>query len=170
MRFTLGRFDSLAIGAFAATIPLHSVIAQRRIVHLTVILSVPSLGLLALSVLAPSMRPAVLCFGSSVFAGSFAGLVFLASARGLPIWLMAALESPVLGRIGKYSYGIYLFHLPLVRLSGRISAVLGLSISTLHGKLTWIAVMCLTSYAAAFLSWHIWERQFLRFKTRFTAS
>ena len=167
LKFTLARFDSLAIGALAATFSLDSLVDRRWIRRGTLPCLISSLALLAFCRLDSTARPSVICFGSPAFAGAFAGFVFLAAARALPRGAMTLLESRGLGRIGKYSYGMYLFHLPLLRISPRITSALGIPLSTFHGKIIWMVAMSLVAYTAAWVSWNVYERQFLRLKVLF---
>jgi peptidoglycan/LPS O-acetylase OafA/YrhL len=165
--FTLGRIDSLAIGALLATYSLSSESISSTVVRITVPMCFASIALLTMARVMPDTRPAVLCFGYPIFAGAFGGFVYLASARALPDLAIKVLESPILESFGKYSYGIYLFHLPLQRVSPGLVRVLKIDMVTFAGKLEWIGSMIAVAYTVAFLSWNVYERQFLRLRKYF---
>ena len=84
-------------------------------------------------------------------------------------WLAAHLSSRVLRFFGKYSYGLYVLH-PLVYASVRrcwaddgLPAIAG---SLLPGHLAFAATAMSASVIAALLSWHLWEKHWLRLKER----
>jgi peptidoglycan/LPS O-acetylase OafA/YrhL len=92
------------------------------------------------------------------------GYSALAVALGGGVLYAATSRSIILGSVplrtlGKYSYGLYVLHYPIVialRLSGRVSE-----------GWTFAAVMIPLSLAAAYLSYHLLESPFLRLKDRF---
>jgi peptidoglycan/LPS O-acetylase OafA/YrhL len=67
--------------------------------------------------------------------------------------------------IGRYSYAIYLFHLPIIRYSALHYMPLLKWGQTRH------AIFFVSSFAAAFvaafLSWHLFEKHFLKLKSLF---
>jgi peptidoglycan/LPS O-acetylase OafA/YrhL len=73
--------------------------------------------------------------------------------------------------LGTYSYALYLFHLP-IRAAIR-DVVYGpdqfflLGGSQLPGQLLFYALALTASFAAALLSWHLYEKQFLKLKVFF---
>jgi peptidoglycan/LPS O-acetylase OafA/YrhL len=87
-------------------------------------------------------------------------------------WAGRLLTMGPLRNLGRYSYGLYVYHPILMPLVAWI--VLRLSDSTpfggLHptiGLLSRIALICGGSYAMAWSSWHFYEKHFLRFKRYF---
>lgn len=78
------------------------------------------------------------------------------------------LRSRALRFFGKYGYGLYVFHVPLIP----VVALVGLTPlnlvawigSGLGGALVYITAMMAISTVAALISWHAWEKQFLKFK------
>jgi peptidoglycan/LPS O-acetylase OafA/YrhL len=72
--------------------------------------------------------------------------------------------------LGKYSYAIYVFHLPLCFLVGKIfkpSDIIKIMGSELLGQGLFFLVVSATSFIAAVLSWHLFENQFLKLKRFF---
>ena len=165
--FKLVRFDSLAIGALLATYSLDSTVVRRRSLLVGAASATASAIALILSRLAPETRPSVLCFGYPIFAATFAAIIFLAAARTMNETALNVLDWAPLRSVGKYSYGIYLLHLPILRTSAWVSRALHIYTDTLRGKLGWISVFCVLSYLLAYASWNLYERQFLRLKKYF---
>jgi peptidoglycan/LPS O-acetylase OafA/YrhL len=168
--FRLARFDSLAIGGLLATFSLESTVVRNRAKIVAGVGGALSIAILALSRVMPNSRPSVLCFGYPLFAVTFSAIVFLAAARALHPTVLRVLNWPVLRNIGKYSYGIYLFHIPILRASGWVAPFLGIRTSTFGGKLSWIIVHSVLAYLVAYASWNLYERRFLRLKMYFLPS
>ncbi len=71
--------------------------------------------------------------------------------------------------IGKYSYGMYIFHKPLHDFLG---APLALKFNTSQSVLLstiYIVISTCVIFAAAFISWHLFEKHFLKMKQFFVA-
>ena len=85
--------------------------------------------------------------------------------RGRPMQRLLSLRA--LRFMGKYSYGIYVIHLPLhAFLGAALAGALGLA--TLRaGALYYLLVLSGISIACAVVSYHVLERPFLRMKNRF---
>ncbi|HEX9247481.1 MAG TPA: acyltransferase [bacterium] len=77
---------------------------------------------------------------------------------------------PGLRLLGRYSYGFYVFHLPIIWVTrnflnaASLPAVAG---SELPGQLLFTAVVAAASLGAAALSWHLYESRFLKLKVLF---
>lgn len=84
--------------------------------------------------------------------------------------LRTLLTRPILTRLGKYSYAIYLLHMPLRDLlrdhvfAGGLPRVAGSQIPV--QLLLMVACVTLT-YLVSLASWHVFEKHFLRLKDRF---
>ena len=76
-------------------------------------------------------------------------------------------NSRLLRFFGKYSYGLYVFHYPLIPVlilffpMERITACFG---SVFLGKIAYIAAAIAASLVLAMLSWHLYEKHFLKLK------
>lgn len=152
------RFDGLAIGSLIA-------LAYRRGFSPR-----PSRALLAAAVIAPlcalaamqwsgltPIKPLTALVGPTMFAAS-SGLLLIAilTHRGQPV--TALLRHPVLLRLGKVSYGGYLFHLPAL---GLFTAALGRAGYSVPSS--WrIPVALLLTWFAAQASWRWIEAPCLR--------
>ena len=80
------------------------------------------------------------------------------------------LESRFLRAIGRYSYGLYVVHVPMIPvlyLLGLTPATIGAHIGTFAGFVAYSVIATSASFALAWLSWHIYEKRFLYFKRYF---
>jgi len=174
--FTLGRLDVLAAGAFVALAGESSrgnqgLLPARRILVIT---GVAWLGLAIWRGGTFNMDPVILTVGLSLVAIHFAALI--AVIRTLPPdhWLVKLLSSKLLGAFGKYSFAIYLVHMPLSAMVRDTlyhpHQFLTLWGSKLPGQLLFYVGTTLLVFIIAFASWHLWEKHFLKLKKSFTSS
>ena len=79
-------------------------------------------------------------------------------------------SSPQLHWLGKYSYGIYVFANLLIPLLAPLMTAAGLATALgnpLAGQLGYLAIMSAATAAAALISWHAYEKHFLKLKCYF---
>ena len=150
-RITLFRIDTLAFGALCA-------------------LLVRDPGRLRLAMQArptSSYLPPMNVIGFTSLAILFAYFILWAIAGGAG--LRAVLRSGPLRSIGKYSYAMYIFHVPIVALLRRASDLARTLNPLAFGTLlaVEIAAAAALSYVAGFISWRLFENRFLQLKSRF---
>jgi peptidoglycan/LPS O-acetylase OafA/YrhL len=169
---TPARLDTLAAGALVAawvrgpTGLLGLVPPARRILVASLLL------LLGAFVwrrgLDPSVDPWVYTLGFSVLVAFFAALLVLALAAPPGSALFRFFSHPAMRTFGKYSYAIYLFHLPLRALlrdtvygPDRFLTLFG---SQIPGQLLFYVAATLLTLPVAMASWHLFEKHFLKLK------
>jgi peptidoglycan/LPS O-acetylase OafA/YrhL len=113
----------------------------------------------------PGMDPVVQTLGYATLAVLFASVLVLAVEARPGSVLARGLSHPTLRTLGKYSYALYLFHLPLRALIrdtvyGRedFPTLLG---SLIPGQILFYALSSALALAAAWLSWQLFEKHFL---------
>ena len=170
---TPGRVDGLAVGAFVA-LAVRAPGGLERLGRAAPVVVGASLAVLAgiaahaggLHALDAGVQSA----GFTALASLWGGVLVLAltSAR-----VAAALERPALMTLGRFSFALYLFHLPVrAALHAAIGpyerglAVLG---SFLPAQLVFYAVSTAATLGLAWLSWHLYEKRFLALKRHFGA-
>jgi peptidoglycan/LPS O-acetylase OafA/YrhL len=166
--FTVSRMDALALGAAVAAIvraPTGGIFARVSSTRLQQI----AIGLLLVGfVITTAYRPhglMTLTVGHSMLAVAFAIVIFAVATGTAGRW-QAVFTSPVLMTVGKYSYGMYVLHLGIDLLwqqpiLDRLAWTGGLR------PAVYMVVIPFLSFAAAFLSYHLLEKHFLRLKRFF---
>jgi peptidoglycan/LPS O-acetylase OafA/YrhL len=172
---TPGRLDGLMTGSALAVVarspgglvPLRA--AAQRVV---------GVGMLAFGTLGwlrggwNTRDPVVALVAYPLVAMIFGALLVVAVTAPSTSWLSRTLSRATLRSWGKYSYGIYLVHFPLVgallwktTFYQRETALLGGS--RLPSVLLFAGVVMSLSYALGWLSYHLYEKRFLALKRYF---
>lgn len=170
---TPGRIDGLAIGALVATIA-RGPAADGTLARVG--MAMMALGAMPLAWAAVTDGPLdeysrpMQSFGFTALAVLGGGIVATAVVRPESA-VGRSLSVAPLRVLGKYAYALYLFHLslqPVLRTAlFRSEAVPTLWGSHLPGLLAFDLVLVAASLGAAWLSWNLFERHFLRLKDRF---
>lgn len=173
--FTIARWDALAVGALIALL-VRDDAATRRLARWWGPITVGAAAALALLVAVQhgfhqdGWGTQVL--GQSLVAILSGSLIVAATATGpaAPVRVQRALSHPSLVVLGKYSYAMYMLHMPITRL---LEPVLG---EVVRGTDTpfrllrlalYIGLVLGLSLLGAIVSWRVLERPFLDLKDRF---
>jgi peptidoglycan/LPS O-acetylase OafA/YrhL len=166
--FTISRMDALALGAAVAVIvraPTDAIFARVSAKRLGQIAA----GLLLVGfVVTTAYRPhglMTLTVGHSMLAVAFAIVIFTVATGTAGRW-QAVFTSPLLMTVGKYSYGMYVLHLGIDLLWQQPILDL-LAWTGAWRPAAYMVVIPVLSFAAAFLSFHLLEKHFLRLKRYF---
>jgi peptidoglycan/LPS O-acetylase OafA/YrhL len=108
----------------------------------------------------------VLTIGIAALAMFFAGLVALVVDATKDGRLQRVLERPSLRVIGKYSYAIYVFHALILLATVRLLSPLAY-VPAFIAKPVAVLWALSASFVAAWLSYHLYEKHFLRLKRFF---
>jgi peptidoglycan/LPS O-acetylase OafA/YrhL len=172
---TPARIGTLAVGGWVACAWSDPTARAKLERHAAKVL-VGSLVLLA-AVNFPDLRmygyePAMQTIGFPLLAAASAALLVLAmKASGGSAWYKRLCRSGPLSFFGKYSYGMYVLHLPVVvaleGLGFTIAVLPRLKHSDVPGALIFTFVALVLTTLLAYASWHLYEKQFLRLKRKF---
>ena len=171
---TPSRLDPLATGAVIALLARSTSGLARvaRWTPLTLVLSAAVVLSIALwdGGFGPYSTPMV-TIGYTALAVLFGSTLVLTLTAAHASWHVWLLEQTPLVTLGKYSYALYLFHLPIRavlrdKLYGpdQFPVVLG---STLPGQVLFYLAASLAALGAAWLSWRLFESHFLALKRYF---
>ncbi len=108
--------------------------------------------------------------GFTLLALMFTAMLLRVAVAPVGSWTEHFFGNPILRFFGKYSYGLYVLHAPLVFVFGRekMLALLGRWLgSTALALPVYFALLTGASVALALTSWHLLERPFLRLKRFF---
>ena len=166
--FTLARLDALAVGAGIALL-MRNALWRRRLETLAPFgLTVGAAAVLAMYVRFPAFAPTepfVVTFGHSILAFTFGCLVVSALRDPAPRWMCA----PWLRLLGKYSYGIYVWHWFVRQIMGVVYAKYPAS-SPAGGAVAailFLLVGLLLSTGCGWASYVVLEAPFLKLKRLF---
>ncbi|MGP0021554.1 MAG: acyltransferase family protein [Candidatus Sulfotelmatobacter sp.] len=153
---TVCRTEALALGAL---------IALSKGIRVLPWLAVPSaVGVLAIDAAFGAQGRIMGIYGLTLIALACAGFVqrVVKGAGNASIW-SRLLRSAWLRRFGKYSYAIYVLHIPILSLAFHVYSK---APSPLRGFALFFAGIAL-SYLAGWASWHFFESRILRLKRYF---
>jgi len=167
--FTLGRFDAIAAGAFVALAGAGSGGIDRlfpacRIWGMTA----AALAGLFLWRGTNNLDPIVLTVGLSLVALNFAALLAIILSVRSNHWLVRLFSLGWLRSFGKYSYAMYLVHVPVA--AGVRELFYGpndfpsLVGSRIPGQILFYLLTTTLIFTLAFVSWHLCEKHFLRLR------
>lgn len=170
---TVCRMDALALGAAAAAAIR---IAQLREWLSAKLTSMAWVGAVLFALGIPLTRGySTESIGCETF--GYTGIALAAAVMVLAVtlspkdsrsWIPMLLRSAPLRSLGKYSYAIYVFHVPLHRIVGipLLHSIFGAAVPAAAGAV-YALIVLVVSYALAFCSYHGLEKHFLRLKHRF---
>jgi peptidoglycan/LPS O-acetylase OafA/YrhL len=164
--FTMFRLDALCAGAWVAL----AVRGPNKLGGLipAALITIVGTGLLLLPLVTLRMR--LLTVPTTLFALFFSAFIVLSVASTKSGVLSFLGKSQVLQWFGRYSYGMYVYqNLLLYGLAGFFTADIlrEATGSLLFGRVTYMAVMCVLTCLAAWISWHIYEKRWLSYKHLF---
>ncbi|NBX83777.1 acyltransferase [bacterium] len=161
------RMDSLSAGAFLAlTRSSGSTIPWKRILAFT---AVPAacVFLVDVSHSAPWMQTVGFSL-NAIMAMSLLGILL----QGPPVGISKVFESLPLRVLGKYSYGMYLLHVPVIHWVFQAAEPFWKSAGSRLGmgfpiQILFQSVAILTTLLLAFVLYHVYEKHFLKLKKYF---
>jgi peptidoglycan/LPS O-acetylase OafA/YrhL len=169
---TPSRMDSLAIGGLIAVLARSGAGITALVKPAKIIAVICAVGILGIYAVIHDLNPkyAIVRTVGFTLLGLFFGGMLILSVTSKPTspggW---ALQSKGLRFMGKYSYGLYVFHpmlVPLVRQWVSPTAMAG-KIGAFPALVVHIAACFAISIAVALLSWHLYEKHFLKLKRFF---
>jgi peptidoglycan/LPS O-acetylase OafA/YrhL len=171
---TFCRLDGLAMGGLVllAVRSLNEQALRAWVSRGLLLVGCVSIWLLVpLAPLSPIASAAVLAALLHLLVATATGCAILAIHASPPAVLLRWFRWAPLRALGRYSYGLYLFHYPIAALTrekmlrpGRTPIVLG---SSLPSQFLFYSVAGGAAFFAARLSWSLYEKRFLRLKRFF---
>jgi peptidoglycan/LPS O-acetylase OafA/YrhL len=173
--FSIARWDSLALGALLALAVRDSSWYERLRVWTPRIALPVACAMLVQITLVRDFKPVTGTLGflnQTTAALLFGALIFASFAPGVSgtRMLQRGLSNPALRQLGKYSYAMYIVHIPIMYIWFSTLGLLPVKLQAWQQAST-IAYnflgICLLCTAVAFVSWHALEQPFLNLKRYF---
>jgi peptidoglycan/LPS O-acetylase OafA/YrhL len=176
---TFARMDSLAAGALLA-LAMDGAPIRAPVLKVVAALSLVSAGVLASIFVVRRGQLVesdvlVATIGYTALAVLSIGLVAIGTLAPDKSAVARWMANPALRFLGRYSYGLYIVHEPIVFIlwvSGVMKAGLGIADAWMPKLASAVLVNLLlptvVSIAVAWVSWHLMEQRFLRLKDRVT--
>ncbi|HVH42258.1 MAG TPA: acyltransferase [Labilithrix sp.] len=172
--FTVCRVDALALGA-AGALAVRDERVRAGLLGRRTLLRIAAFALFASTFVvtrgAPRTGIWTQTFGYTVFAIVFAYAVVDAALGRDEERFVRVLSASPLGAVGRYSYGMYVFHTPLHLLVGlpAIASLSGIDAHGPHGiafSLAYFLGATAVTFVLALASYHLLEKHFLALKAR----
>lgn len=163
------RIDALCAGGWFALAARHDAPTPRRTARLALAFGGLVVVLTAWNILSPGEGAVVLPLRTSALAAFFGAVIYGAAYHPWPR-LRAALRPAWLRHLGRYSYGLYVFHGIVaygMHRAGAQAVFQGITGLSLLDNALMAAAGVGVSYAVAMASYHAFEQRFLVLKDRF---
>ena len=173
--FTFARWDALGMGALLAVLVRHRPWLERVIASAPLVLNGALLYMVVYIGVNHNFAPVeqgIAALNQTIASLLFAGILFSGifpvgakSSRWQYVLRWSALRN-----VGKYSYGIYVFHFPIMISWLPLWERYFTEFHRLHPTVDTVArvlVAAVSSYLMAWCSWHVLEQPFLRLKKYF---
>ncbi len=103
-------------------------------------------------------------WASSMLGVLFSVLIILTLSPNSPIRIK---DNNVLSKLGKYTYGFYIYHTLIINLLKRIFEKLQYNLDVWYIAILFITIAFALSIFCSILSYHLYEKQFLKLKKHF---
>lgn len=179
--FTLTRIDALILGGLLAIMYAQNmkILESSERMFKILIFTLFLMGMIVLESILngssgfwDSLRPMILIersYGLILFLNgiAFSVLVIISMNHGR---LKKHLQNKYLGLLGRYSYGLYVYHAPIyLGMNYLLSRdVTKLPFNMWHFNLLYLSFICVFSIAVAAFSYHYYELRFLKYKSKWT--
>ncbi len=120
-----------------------------------------------------AVRLFLLCGGFTLLAMGFGALVLLAAhTESENTWMQDVLKSRILAPIGTYSYGIYVFHVPIIGIAmtyiyPKIIRAVTTPVEAAVTECAYIVMVASASFIISAISYEFFEKKILRLKRYF---
>ncbi|MDQ2711027.1 MAG: acyltransferase [Acidobacteriota bacterium] len=166
---TFARMDSLLVGAFLAGLVRRPNLLKRLEPYVYRVGIVSALGIMILIYVIKD-HGASQVFGFSLLAFAYGAAVLFAYIKsGDSSTTQRLLCSKQLTTLGKYSYGMYVYHVPILFAVGLVIGRFIYFRGSLGLTLLFIGLVFVLTFVTAKLSFDLFESQFLRLKKYFRA-
>ncbi len=174
---TFGRMDSLLLGAIGAILFRDAAAlgrVQRWLPRVALVMLGGFLAVMAMLYGRSELTSSyfVQTVGYSMLALGFGSLVLHAAAtEGSPILLQRILRHPALTRLGAYSYGFYVFHVPIIGAAKLVIVphLSGTVLQSLWFSLVMFVGLGLITFAISAASYELFEAPILSYRRYFEA-
>lgn len=169
--FLFTRVDGILVGAMLASLlVINRSILRKYFTYFLIILTLANYIFYFLKQNQDPDFPSWAIAGFTTFSFLF-GMLTYEAIEGKWTLLNRFLSNPVLRTMGKYSYGFYIFHWPILLLTKPYTDAFALHLfpnSPLIGQIISATIGSLSGFIVSLASYHLFERHFLNLKKIFS--
>ncbi|HEY3404145.1 MAG TPA: acyltransferase [Ohtaekwangia sp.] len=161
--FTAGHLDVLAVGAILAAMVRNENLMALLAKYTLWIFIISGSAVLGIGVWNHSFGIQEFTpYGFTVLAIFFGSMIIVSLAPHRYNLLKFIMESRALTFFGKYSYGLYVYHIPVLR-------ICMVELNGVVSRQMMLVIAFALSIVVAYISYHLIEKHFLKLKSRFTS-
>lgn len=159
--FTFSRLDALAVGStLAVMVRNEKLMAYLKKYSFWILLISGAVVLATIGANTSFDFKYFTTYGYTVLAIFFGCSLILVLAEGRYNWAKVIVESKPLTFFGKYSYGLYVYHIPVLRICMH-------ELKGVVSRPVMLVLAFILSVVVAYISYHLIEKHFLKLKSKF---